>query len=83
MVERRNHEGYWAGRVRWLRLARRQPPPCDDCVVLAYESGQAVPARLDRARWRRTVDDSDRETFLCEAHKRAWEQWTPGQMELM
>lgn len=65
--ERRNQPKFWAGEVRWVKLRRKQLPPCDDCVVIAYDwsmrgyatAGEgAEHGRPDvaKAKWRRTVE---------------------------
>lgn len=67
-----------------MKLKRRVLPLCDDCVIVAYEASMAGESRWvpSKARWRRTVDEGDSETFLCEGHKKLWELWTPGQLTL-
>lgn len=81
LVERRNDPGHWGARQpRFVRLRNKHLPVCDDCVINAHE--HAGRGGIERARWRRWLVDSDPVVQLCDVHKRQWETWTPGQIEM-
>jgi hypothetical protein len=89
IVDRRNQSAYWSGRITYTRLKRKITPKCDDCWLNVHAEG-GTSAWVIRAKWTRTntppPDATGQQekvtTYLCDSHKQAWADWTPGQQEL-
>lgn len=89
MVERRNQQDYWAGRVRFVRLKRKFLPKCEDCLLNVHAQG-GTSHGIPKATWKRSVSRhslpftvvGDLDVLLCDLHKTEWLTWTPGQQVL-
>jgi hypothetical protein len=81
-IARRNNQLYWVGTITWKKLPAKRRLPCEDCAtnVRDHPEPYDLTHTIAPATWSRK--SAVAETTLCNLHKKAWERWVPGQMDI-